>query len=101
MATILFFFFLWITCKAAKSAWKHDRAKPRGKTAQSAKIQTSLASLENLQQQRDILTDLLENIDFQLQFIPPEKTREKLLKDKARLYGQLATVESKIQKLIN
>lgn len=101
MITILFFMFLLIAVKGIKDGTRAIRNKPgTTQTAAENTITRKLASLEYLQEQRDILTDLLENTGFQLSMCPPEKQREKLLKDKARIYGQLATVESKISKLI-
>lgn len=101
MITILFFMFLFIAVKGIKSGARAIRGKPgTTPTAAENNIHSNLASLEYLQEQRDILTDLLENAEFQLSMCPPEKQREKLLKDKARIYGQLSTVESKITKLI-
>lgn len=104
MLTVLFFVILYLLYKAARAAIRAVRTagtRERGQPERGADpLSGKLASLEYLQEQRDILTDLLENIEFQLSMCPPEKQREKLLKDKARIYGQLATVESKISKLI-
>lgn len=105
MATLLFFAFLCLIYKAARAAIRAARTagtRERGQPERGADpLAGKLASLEYLQEQRDILTDLLENTEFQLSMCPPEKQREKLLKDKARIYGQLATVENKIAKLIS
>lgn len=103
MATLLFFVFLYLIVKGIKTAIRTAKARRqrRGTPERGADpLAGKLASLEYLQEQRDILTDLLENTEFQLSMCPPEKQREKLLKDKAKIYGQLATVESKISKLI-
>ena len=103
MLTVLFFVFLYLFYKAARAAIRAVRTagtRERGQPERADPLAGKLASLEYLQEQRDILTDLLENTEFQLSMCPPEKQREKLLKDKARIYGQLATVESKISKLI-
>lgn len=101
-AIIIIFLFFFLVCKAIKAAARNDRQQQRGQPKRGADpMAGKLASMECLQEQRDILTDLLENTEFQLSMCPPEKQREKLLKDKARIYGQLATVESKITKLIS
>ena len=60
-----------------------------------------LAVLDALQNQRDELQNQLEIIDAALDNAPPEKDRLKWLKERTRVYGQLATVESKIQKAIS
>ena len=101
MITLLFFVFMYLICKAARAAIRAAQTKPARKTDSGADpLAGKLANMKCLQEQRDILTDLIDNTEFQLSMCPPEKQREKLLKDKARLYGQLATVESKISKLV-
>lgn len=77
-----------------KPARKQD---PRG---QPDKIQTSLATLDALQCQREELTQQLELINNSLDNAPPEKERLKWLKERTRVYSQLASVEIKINKLI-
>lgn len=99
MLTIALFVLFGFAISAAKRA---IRFRPASKTsnAGSNPVTATLTVLNRLQEQRDIIEDLLSDIEYRLDAAPPEKTREKLLKDKARLCGQLAGVNAKINKLI-
>ena len=98
MTTLLFMAFVVLFFKGIKAGINRAKCKPRKDTKQAG---NNLQTLYSLQAQRDVITDMLSEIDFKLDMCPGEKTREKLLKDKARIYGQLATVENKIYKLIH
>ena len=95
MTTLLFVAFVVVFCKGIKAAAR------AGKRNKAIPAKSNLQTLYSLQAQRDTITDMLSEIDYKLDFCPGEKQREKLLNDKSRLYGQLATVENKIYKLIN
>lgn len=98
MTTLLFIAFVVVFCKGIKAAARAGKRKANNKAIPA---KSNLQTLYSLQAQRDTITDMLSEIDFKLDMCPGEKQREKLLKDKSRLYGQLATVENKIYKLIN
>lgn len=96
MTTILLFLVLWLLYKAAKAV---NRPRKRKDTPRiENRLQSNLAALDALQQQRDIYNDLISEIDYCLESAPAN--REKLLKDKAMIYSKLAIVESKISRLI-
>lgn len=100
MATLVFFLFVWLVCKAVKAARNAPAYHPPAIQARPAKKQIDyMSALLALQEQRDIYNDLISDIDAQLDNAP--RNREKLLKDKAMIYSKLATVESKIAKLIS
>ena len=98
MTTLLFIAFVVVLCKGIKAAARAGKLKPNNK---SIPAESNLQTLLNLQAQRDDIADLLSEIEYKLDFAPTEQTRGKLLKDKIRLRGQLATVENKIYKLIH
>lgn len=100
MVTVLFLVFFGLICKAIKMA---VRSQPRRKAAAAApaesKVSRSLAALEALQAQRDELEDQLDLINAALDAAPPEEKRMKWMKERSRVYGQLAACESKISRL--
>ena len=98
MATIVFFLSVWLVCKGVKTLFK-PREKPVYKAIQEKPKVDYMSALLALQEQRDIYNDLISDIDAQLDNAP--RNREKLLKDKAMIYSKLATVETKISKLIS
>lgn len=59
------------------------------------------AILDALNAQRDELHQQLDIISGALDNAPPERERMKWLKERMRVYGQLATVEAKISRLTN
>lgn len=102
MGAIVFFFALWGFCKALKAirrAWA-NRPAYEPKPEPENHVQRHLATLAALQAQRDELQQQLELINGALDAAPPEKERLRWLKERTRAYGQMATVESKISKLI-
>lgn len=101
MAIIVFFLAIWLFRKGVKWLFRrHDRVEyEQPETETETPVQKNLAALDALQKQRAIYNDLLSDIDCRLDNAPA--TREKLLKDKAMIYGKLAIVESKISKLMN
>ena len=58
-----------------------------------------ITALEMLQAQRDELNEQLDTINSYLDAAPPEKERLRWIKERTRVYGQLAAVEQKIHKL--
>lgn len=98
MTTLLFIAFVVVLCKGIKAAARAGKRKPNNK---SIPAESNLQTLYSLQAQRDDIADLLSEIEYKLDFAPAEQTREKLIKDKIRLRGQLATIENKIYKLIH
>lgn len=102
MVTFLFFVFLYIVVAGIKSGIRSARNATRAtpKTAAVNPVSRNLATLDALQRQRDELAEQLEIINTALDAAPPEAKRLKWLKERSRVYGQLATVESKISKLI-
>lgn len=105
MAALVFFLALWGFCKALKAirrAWanrpayepEQDEAEPENP------VKRNLATLAALQAQRDELRQQLDLINGALDAAPPEKERLRWLKERTRAYGQMATVEAKISKLI-
>lgn len=103
MATLLFLAFLVLFCKSIKrgAAVARSRAKARHTAGTVTAAPRNLATLEALQAQRDELTEQLEIINTVLDAVPPEAKRLRWMKERSRVYGQLATVESKIYKLIH
>ena len=89
--------YLLILAYTVKYAARRSRVKSKP-AATPAPVMDNLNALTALQQQRDIITDLISDIDLQLDAAPAN--REKLLKDKAALYSKLAMVEQRINKLI-
>lgn len=105
MGAIVFFLALWGFCKALKAirrAWANRPAyePEQDETEQDNPVQRNLATLAALQSQRSELQQQLDLINGALDAAPPEKERLRWLKERTRAYGQLATVESKISKLI-
>ena len=98
MTTLLFIAFVVVFCKCIKATARAGKRKPNNKSIPAV---NNLQTLLNLQAQRDDIADLLSEIEYKLDFAPNERTREKLIKDKIRLRGQLATIENKIYKLIH
>lgn len=98
MTTLLFIAFVVVFCKGVKAAMRAWKRKANNKPNPAG---NNLQTLLNLQAQRDDIADLLSEVEYKLDFAPNERTREKLIKDKIRLRGQLATVENKIYKLIH
>lgn len=102
MITILFFVFLFLVCKAIKTAAHTARnaAMETPTTAAVNPVSRNLATMEALQAQRDELEDQLDLINAALDAAPPEAQRMRWMKERSRVYGQLATVENKITKLV-
>lgn len=123
MTTILFFVVLWMICKGIKALFR-----PRHKANNSAvysddtkrfyadiddmiekyraesetetsRVTRSLAALEALQAQRDLINEQIRDIEEQLDYCPPEKVRNQYMSKKTALLGKLAVCESKISRL--
>ncbi len=98
MGVILLFCFLWAVRKALKARGIRPAYEPRQEPENP--VQRHLATLAALQAQRDELQQQLDLINGALDAAPPEKERLRWLKERTRAYGQMATVEAKISKLI-
>ena len=99
MATIVFFLILWMVCKGIKALFR-PRRKATAPARAVSRVGKSLAALEALQAQRDLLESMITDFQYQLdhaqltsaQF---EKTQNQLVS----AYGKLAIVEQRIAKL--
>jgi hypothetical protein len=107
MITILFILLIIGLCKIP-ALIRHERrrmARNRPATrqdttpAKTTPATRTTATADSLQRQRDIICDMISDIDNQLDNAPPD--RIKLLNQQATLYGKLATVESKLARLYN
>lgn len=100
MATILFLVFIGFTCKTIKTAVRNrPRRKAKATAPAVSAISKSLAALEALQVQRDLINEQIRDIDEQLDYCPPAKLRTQYINRKTALLGKLATCESKISRL--
>lgn len=102
MPIIVFSLFVWLVCKGCKALF---RRKPRIKYKPPAetenKVINNLASLDALQKQRE---QIQNTISYLKESITTAETPEKTIQYMDRLsslYGKLATVENKINKLIS
>ena len=98
MAAILFFLFMWILAKGI-NALCHPRRKAVAKAPAETKVTRNLAALEALQEQRDIINEMIRDLEEQLDNCPPEKTRVQFMNRKTVLLGKLAVCEGKISRL--
>ena len=99
MELILLVFSIWVVCKGIKSL---ARIKPKASrtTVTAATTNSGMSTLLVLQEQRDLIKDMIADINTSLDCCPPEKQRYTLLNRKQQLLSKLSTVESKIAKLI-
>lgn len=84
--------------KAAQQPQSAPKPEPKP-TPTRAPSAPCAAVLDALNAQRDELQQQLDIISGALDNAPPERERMKWLKERTRVYGQLASVEAKIQKL--
>ena len=102
MAIIIFFLAIWLFCKACKSlSRRRDRIEYKPPAETENKVVRNLAALDALQKQRDQIRD---TILYLKECITTAETPEKTVQYMDRLsslYGKLATVENKINKLIS
>ena len=103
MAIIVFFLAIWLVCKCVKALFRrHDRAEyEQPETETENKVVSNLAALDALQKQRDQIRD---TITYLKEAITTAETPEKTVQYMDRLsslYGKLANVENKINKLIS
>ena len=102
MAAIVFFLFVWLFCKALKALFRpRQRIKYKPQVETENKVIINLASLDALQKQREQIQD---TISYLKEAITTAETPEKTVQYMDRLsslYGKLATVENKINKLIS
>lgn len=88
--------------KTAPQATQMPQSAPKPEpkpTPTRAPAAPCAAILDALNAQRDELHQQLDIISGALDNAPPERKRMKWLKERTRVYGQLAGVEAKIQKL--
>ena len=99
MAALVFFFILWMVCKGIKALFR-SRPAVYAPAPATSRVTRSLAALEALQAQRDMINRMISDYKYQLdhaqltsaQF---EKTQNQLVS----AYGKLAVCESKISRL--
>ena len=102
MAIIVFILFVWLFCKGVKALFrprKRIEYKPPAETQN--KVINNLAALDALQQQRE---QIQNTISYLKEAITTAETPEKTIQYMDRLsslYGKLANVENKINKLIS
>ena len=100
MATILFFLFVWLICKAVKAAFK-PRAKPVYKAIQEKPKINYVSAVMALQQQRDNIENTIAELTCLLDVSETAKETIQIKNQISAQYGKLATVEQKITKLIS
>ena len=98
MALIFIILTIWLVCKGCKALTRIPKASRT--TTQAKPKSTCIAALTALQEQRDLIQDMISDIDNELDNVPPEKRRYQLQTRKQQLLNKLASVESKIDKLI-
>lgn len=100
MAIIMLVIFFWAISAAVKAGKRKTRRVPATATYTTPpEISSKLAVLEAFQAQRAELNEQLDVINAVLDAAPPEKERLRWMKERTRVYGQLATCESKISRL--
>lgn len=98
MATLVFFFILWMVCKGIKALFR-SRPVEYELVPVENKVSRSLAALDALQKQRDLIQEQITDIEQQLDNCPPEKVRNRYMDRKTVLLGKLATVEQRIYRM--
>lgn len=103
MPIIVFFFFILLVCKGCKALFRrHDHVEnEQPETETENKVINNLAALDALQQQRE---QIQNTISYLKDAITTSETPEKTVQYMDRLsslYGKLANVENKINKLMN
>lgn len=109
MATLFFLIFVFAVCKGISAAAHAPRRQRSRANATPQAVQRSsgptftpaatLATLDALQQQRDLLIEQLDLVNYALDAAPPENKRMQLLQRQAIIYSRLAACESKIGKI--
>lgn len=110
MSALFVFFTVWVVASILQSAIRRIvRHFPQRKAKAAAPavapapavptVSKSLAVLEALQAQRDLINEQIRDIDEQLDYCPPAKLRNRYLNRKTTLLGKLATCEGKISRL--
>lgn len=100
MELIILLFSIWAMCKGIKSLTRIKPKASRTKVTAATTTNSSMSALITLQEQRDLIKDMIADINTSLDLCPPEKHRYTLLNRKQQLLSKLSTVESKISKLI-
>lgn len=104
MSVLFVFFTVWAVASVLQSIIRRIvRHFPRRNVKAAAPavstVSKSLAALEALQAQRDLINEQIRDIEEQLDYCPPEKVRNQYLNRKTVLLGKLATCEGKISRL--
>lgn len=97
MPTVLFLVILWLLYKAARAVQKPRKRKEPQRI--ETRCQINMAALDALQQQQEQIEN---TIDYIKESITTAETPEKTIQYMDRLqalYGKLATVENKINRL--
>lgn len=98
MAALVFFFVLWMVCKGIKALFR-SRPAVYAPVPATSRVTRSLAALDALQKQRDLIQEQLSDIEQQLDNCPPERVRIRYMDRKTVLLGKLATVEQRIYRM--
>ena len=102
MATLVFFLFIWLFCKSIKVLFRpRQRIEYKPPAETESKVVCNMAALDALQKQREQIRD---TILYLKECITTAETPEKTVQYMDRLsslYGKLATVENKINKIIS
>ena len=98
MATVFFVFIVWAVYAVSRALCR-PRRKAVAKAPAESEVTRNLAALEALQEQRDVINDMIRDIEEQLDNCPPEKTRYQYMNKKTALLGKLAVCEGKISRL--
>lgn len=102
MAIIVFILFVWLFCKGVKWLFKpRKRIKYKPPAETENKVINNLAALDALQKQR---VQIQDTILYLKECITTAETPEKTVQYMDRLsslYGKLANVENKINKIIS
>ena len=98
MAALVFFFSLWMVCKGIKALFRSRPVECELVPVEN-KVSKSLAALDALQKQRELIQEQLSDIEQQLDNCPPEKVRIRYMDRKTVLLGKLATVEQRIYRM--
>lgn len=99
MATLVFFFVLWLVCKGIKALFRPRRKVTAPAPAASRASGSPVSAVIALQEQRRIIEEQLSDIEEQLDNCPPAKLRNQYLNRKTVLLGKLASVEQRIYRM--
>ena len=105
MAVLILFVFIWLVWKALKAICKaifrpRVKTSPKHETAITARYNSNMTALLQLQSARDTQQQLIDYIGQMLYDECTEKETIALLRQKAIAEKQLATIEKQIYNLI-